>query len=630
MLSKVGDFFSRQRPRASHWGLAFLLLSPLFFVRALEDAYVLPQRILALLGLVLGFACLPAAAFNRSRLLLAALVFFAWRLFTHAATPGGASGAWAVEQLAPLGALVLVAHAARRADEEAFLLRLALVSAALVAAYALALLWGWDPWDRGALDMGFLKRAHGSLGNPDFLAGFLVLALPGAALAWLALPADGRSPWLRGTLFFLIALALLLTQVRGAWLAAAVSLPLALYVGRSQIQTRRLWVLLVLALGLAAVFSLPGRHNPTGQSPLARVKQSWSGDGAWAGRRFMAHNAWNLARTHPVLGVGPGHFQDAYLKEQGRLLSAEANLAEPYRFTADIHDDWLQVLAESGWMGLGLLLWVFSLALRGAWRRRSVAGAALLGLLTAFGVQALFHFPLGIQASALFFWGAVGLVAAWDPSASSGQASGLPWAWLALPLALGFALTLRQAVASASLNTGTVLRDGGRPAEAVVFLQKAATLWPQDSRAWMRLGLAQDALGRGNEAAESFRQATVALEGLPEAWSNLGLVLGKMGQLAEAQRASERALDLNPRSGEAWSNLAKLRYLQGDAPGAIADLENGLHHAGPSALLYFNLGAVYLNVGQRQPAKAAFEQCLRLQPDHAEAQRLLKGLQRAR
>jgi Flp pilus assembly protein TadD/O-antigen ligase len=625
MLSKAGTFFDRSRRVASHWGLAILLLSPLFFVRALEDAYVLPQRSLALFGLIVAFAALPAVALNRSRIFLLALAFFLWRLCAQGAQ---FDLAWVVGQLVPLSTLVLVAHLARQREGHSSLLRLALVSAALVAAYALVLLWGGDPWDQGALDMGFLKRAHGSLGNPDFLAGFLVLGLPGAALAWLTAPAERRASfWLRGTIFFLVALALLLTQVRGAWLAAAISLPVTLYLGREHFPARRLGLLLALGLGLLLVFSAPGRQNPTGQSPLLRLKQAWSGDGAWAGRRFMAQVAWDLAAAHPVLGVGPSNFQSAYLVEQGRLLNQPSYQAEPYRFSGDIHNDWLQVLAESGWIGLGLLLSVFVLALQSAWRRHSVAGAALIGLFVAFGVQALFHFPLSVQASALFFWGSVGLAAAWeDEEPRPGR---LPWAWICLPLLLGMAVTFRQTVASAALNQGTVLTGTGRPAEAVLFLQKAAALWPEDSRAWVRLGLAQDALGHGAEAVQSFTQATRVLQGLPEAWSNLGLALGKLGQLRPAQEASEQALALNPRSSEAWSNLAKLRYLQGDTKGAIGDLQSGLSQAGPSAILYFNLGAVYMNSAQRPLAKQAFEQCLRLQPDYAEARRLLQGLQRA-
>jgi Flp pilus assembly protein TadD/O-antigen ligase len=631
MPSEMSGSWDIQRRLASRLGLALLVLSPLFFFRALEDAYVLPQRAVALAGLLLAFWGLSSQAFNRSRLLMLALAFFAWRLFTQGAGLGqGLDLPWLVEQMAPLGALVLMAHAGRDEAVARRLWRWAALSSALVAAYALIQLAGLDPWDKGAVNMGFLKRAHGSLGNPDFLAGFLVLAAPAWALHWSEKGLSLRQRCFRATAGLLF-LCLLLTQVRGAWLAGAIAVPLALVAGRGRWQGRPLAFLLGLGLLAVLVLSWPGRSNPAQQSPWARVQASWSGDGALSGRRAMARVGWDLAKAHPWLGVGPGRFQSAYLEEQGRLLNLPQGQGQPYLFTADIHDDWLQCLAESGWLGLGLLAGVFTLALRAAWRRASLQGAALVGLFWAMGVQALFHFPFSVQASAIFFWGAVGLASAWDEARLPASEAGapLPWAWLCLPLALGLALTARQSLASAALNSGTVLRDLGREGEALPLLQRAAQLWPEDTRAWMRLGSAQDQVGHGDEAMASFARVIKILPGLPEAWTDLGLALGKAGRLAEAQSATEQALALNPRSPETWSNLAKLRYLQGDGSGALDDLQKGLAQAGPSALLYLNLGVIHLNRGERASARAALEQCLKLQPDEAQAKELLQGLAHA-
>jgi Tfp pilus assembly protein PilF len=47
-------------------------------------------------------------------------------------------------------------------------------------------------------------------------------------------------------------------------------------------------------------------------------------------------------------------------------------------------------------------------------------------------------------------------------------------------------------------------------------------------------------------------------------------------------------------------------------------------------LLYFNQGAVFLNLGQRKEAREAFEASLRLQPQQPEVQRLLEGLKHGR
>src|SRR5450759_1779729 len=110
MPFSADSFIDRQRRKASQWGLALLVLSPLFFLRSLEDAYVLPQRWVALGALLLAFAGLQPQAYNPSPVLGVGLLFFAWRIFSHSFN-GGASLPWIVEQLVALGTLLLAAHA---------------------------------------------------------------------------------------------------------------------------------------------------------------------------------------------------------------------------------------------------------------------------------------------------------------------------------------------------------------------------------------------------------------------------------------------------------------------------------------------------------------------------------------
>lgn len=601
MLFERVSFLLRLRDRASSLGLALLVLSPLVFLRPLEDAYVLPQRLVALLGLGLAFLALGRVSLDRSTLFLGAVAYFLWRAICQALTAqAGETWPWVVTQMPSVGALLLAAHAGRDVAWARRAWRWGALSAVLVAVYALILLWGWDPGEAGAVDFGFLRRAHGSLGNPDFLAGFLVLAVPGLALGWLT--SVRAQAWRLGVLG-LVLLALLLTHVRAGWLAGVVALAVSISVAWARVHGRRLALLVGLGLALLAAFSVPSRLNAPGQSPWERLRGTFSGDGSWAGRRFMATVALNLAKEHPLTGTGASRFQDAYLVEQGRLLAQPAHAKEPYRFTADIHNDWLQNAAESGWVGLALLMAVFALAARSAWAWRDGQGAACLGLLAAFGVQALFHFPLSIQASALFFWGCIGLLAsrADAPAGAAGRGT-LPW--LAWPLAFGLALALQQALASAALNTGTVLKDRGDPAVAEAFFRVAAQNSPQDVRAWMRLGIVQDAQGNGEAAIDSFIRATEISPGLPEAWSNLALALGKSGDLKSAQAAAEQALSLNPRAVEAWANLAKIRSLQDDLAGAQRDLEAGLAQAGPSPLLEGNLKLVKAALQGKGPHRA--------------------------
>lgn len=86
--------------------------------------------------------------------------------------------------------------------------------------------------------------------------------------------------------------------------------------------------------------------------------------------------------TSPVTGVGPGRLDFVYVDHDGVLVSAEYT-----------HDEYLQAAAETGLIGLVLVLGAFVAIGIGAVRRRSTPGGpAALAVVTAFGVHSAFDF----------------------------------------------------------------------------------------------------------------------------------------------------------------------------------------------------------------------------------------------
>jgi tetratricopeptide (TPR) repeat protein len=602
-------------------GLAWVAFSALLFLKPLEDAYLLPQR----LGLALGAGLLALGvaglAVPISRLFWLGLGLFAWRAFSHIAADGAAaSGPWAAQQWPQAALFVGAALAYGQRSWQRYSAAALLASAALVSLYALLGLSPWDPFASGAVDLGFSHRAHGSLGNPDFLGGWLAMLLPlslAVALSW-----EGRWRRLAWLLPALMGTVLLLTQARAAWSAALAGAAVAAWMLRQHWQARRAWAWglgLLLLAGLLAAAAL----SPALGARLREAVDPRSD--AWTSRVFMGSVALDLALEHPISGVGPGNFQTEYLRRQGEKLNTTAGKDEPYRFTADAHNDWLQCAAETGLLGLGLWVALFGLSLRSALRRQGPEGAAVAGGLAAFGVQACFHFPWAIVPSAGLLLLGLGAATAWDKDLDLGLPS---WAMQATALLclLAVAALWRQSQASALLNSGIAAQavPGARPL-SLPLLAKAAALDPHDQRAWNRLGAVQLAQGNGEDAVQSFQQALLALPTLPEAWANLGLALGSAGALPEAEKVCQQALALNPRAPEAWANLGKVVYAQGRADEAIDVYRRGLQAAPENAVSWFNLAAILYNERRFAEAASAFEAVLRLDSGHAEAARLLKA-----
>lgn len=207
-------------------------------------------------------------------------------------------------------------------------------------------------------------RAFGHFDQPNPFAGYLTTMLP-LAVAMALTPANGRAfRWLALVACGLLAAGIGLSQSRGAWLGAAVAaVALLLLWSRT---TRRLLVpcAVLAALGTALAF--------TGALPAAimdRLAQAIEYFGVfdvrtvevtsdnWAVVERMAHwqAGWSMFLDHPWLGVGAGNYADAYPRYfVGQWL-------EPL---GHAHNYYLNMLAELGVIGGGLLLLLLGLAFR--------------------------------------------------------------------------------------------------------------------------------------------------------------------------------------------------------------------------------------------------------------------------
>jgi len=202
------------------------------------------------------------------------------------------------------------------------------------------------------------SRLAGSYGDPNFLAAGLVPAM--ALTAGLA--AVIRQPRWRAVLLasaVVLAVGLLATGSRGGVVAAAVAGVGALLVARGQrLSILAMFATVVLIGGLWFVAS--------SSSSLDRIRDFGTG----TGRVDLWTIAIRMGDAQPVNGVGLGGFPEAsgkYLRRPGRLqsgqLGAKLVLDKPH----EAHNTYLQMFAETGIVGLSLLIGVILAAFRSTW-----------------------------------------------------------------------------------------------------------------------------------------------------------------------------------------------------------------------------------------------------------------------
>ncbi len=205
----------------------------------------------------------------------------------------------------------------------------------------------------------------------------------------------------------------------GIWMsgsrAALFACPLALAIGagamahaRGDRRTRMAAAGAGAALAVAALLLLvyaPMRANQTSSSIAALVRVE------------MARTTIRMVEASPVFGIGIGQFY----QRSGEFSSPALLQAFPRAVHENAHNNFLQILAETGIAGFAVFVWLLAAAMRAGWiharepRADLIVWGCLTGL-TAFLLTWLAGHPLLTREPAYAFWMLLGATA--GPAAS--------------------------------------------------------------------------------------------------------------------------------------------------------------------------------------------------------------------
>ena len=354
----------------------------------------------------------------------------------------------------------------------------------------------------GRLDFGLQAlgkmAAFSTLGNPQFVAAWLVFAI--ALYPALSSTPSGTAARIATALAALAALTcLLLTRSTSGFLALAAVTLLTLLVRTSSPRFRRILVGGALLVVVAAVFV--GLATHTGR-----------------GRIMIWTETLLIWVRQPLLGVGLGQFNLHQLEAQHRFFALgewTRGFQQNASFVLDAHNQYLQILAEQGLLGLGLFLFLVWTILRSA--RRAMAQdrwsqaltIAWCGQLVLFLWNApLFYFPV-----AMLFWITAGILAAPRVPDVVDDSPAAPRSSVRVQLASGTLLCVSAVLFWMKLHSGMLEKNGDTLLEAGPFPQAvamfdAALHWaPQSGYTWEKLALAQYFNGDYDAALHSLDEA---------------------------------------------------------------------------------------------------------------------------
>ena len=500
------------------------------------------------------------------------------------------------------------------------------------------------------IDFAFWKgniarsKVFGLFGNVNYFAEYMIVPLPLAISLFFA--ARNRTHKIL-LLVGILAMggSLILTFTRGSYLAIGISSLFMLFLylvaqGKSFIKEHKKIFILILAFIILVtfLFAVPNPLNKPGtviSKIKSRISVSQFTEGSSLKRRIAI---WKftvlMIKDHPLLGSGIGTFKYNSLNYQAKFFDQGENRSlYPYGIADKVHNEYLQLGAELGLIGLGIFLWLIITyfnygikllkRLKDKYKHGILIG--LMGGVVAVLIDAIFGFPLHLPATLVLFWLFIGLIVSLNHSENYAEQE---------VETLSVKETQSKAKASGDKNNrtkGNIYRF--KPLLYLVIILLSLFLCvivarPFVAQVYEFYGVQYAKKADYDTAAKYFQEALKWNPYFGMSYYNLGQIISQKGIYTLAIENFEKAekyMDHPDLPGK----LAYLYLKKGQQDKAIAKLKQAISYQKNEKLmlpLYAELGNTYLQLERFKPAEIVLKDALKIDPDFINAHYGLAGV----
>lgn len=477
-----------------------------------------------------------------------------------------------------------------------------------------------------------------TFGNRDFFAGYLVVVIPlVGALAFV------NRTNIKGLIFailtFLMILCLVLSQARAGWIGffsqIFILFLVLLFTGTGKLKViflhKKILAIIVICLllgGLALpkVINIKGTTDrfksifqTTSGSNLVRVIMWRDSYRAWTDKTDRKQEWVKISPIkNIIIGNGIGTFQlffPLYRPGEYHHCGVSHN-------TLHAHNEYLEVLAEEGVLGIIVYLWIFIAFFKEASkafgkspttneelpkkgknsekrsrgqeqeRERLILKIIQIGLLLGvFGelVHNIMCVNLRWMPASFQLWLTMGLALAnkkiilgeWAAPRQKGSEKPLSLKKVNPSLKIGLILLLivpyfgiswtviRYYQADRRLKEGIDNIDMGKWPEAEEKLNKTLELCPYSLSAYYKLAHVYAMVGKNDKSVETYLALTKLAPNYAQVHYNFGVVYGKAGKIDEAIFELKKAINIDNFSADAYNTLAQLYTMKKDYQEAL-------------------------------------------------------------
>jgi O-antigen ligase/Tfp pilus assembly protein PilF len=503
-------------------------------------------------------------------------------------------------------------------------------------------------------------RAVSTFGNPNFLSSYDVILIPFCVALWAR--SKGIRRYCYGFFVLIFEAGLLCTLTRSSWLGAVAAVAVLFASQEFRKMLKRELRLFGLFFGVAFALALLWPHSllsvgyrPSVLGRLTEVKTLLSpvipgkqkqAYAPWHQRVLIWTCAWMMEKDSPLTGQGFGLFELVYPFYQGPVLNTYPFYRGMRTHANNAHNEIMEVLSQTGLIGLGLFLWIWAVFFRAArdslgddeaggnlWVSCAIAG--VVGML----VDNLLNVSLHFAVPAFLFWWVVGLAMGQGSGVKSNHSrfsSRKNTLWIKAAALIVCSMATWHWVCVWNREThyfaGFKLVRQGDLSGAIQELESSRAWGPPEVNAIYELGNAYARTGFFKKADQSYAQALKANAGYDEIYFNIGSIRANhLGEISSAIDYFRVSWLINPLLLDIYDSLGALylrdpsRYL---SP-ALELMASAVRFFPQSASFWNNLGYLETLKGDYIDAENSYRQALKINPSLVAAQKNLSVLLRS-
>ena len=515
----------------------------------------------------------------------------------------------------------------------------------IISLYTLMQYYGYDPYLKG------LPYLSSTIGQKNWISNYLSMIFP-IIFSYFLLEKLKKNKIIYYFLLSIIYATLMICQSRGIWISIILTILFGiLLIYKFKLfpifkeNQKWLFLLLITFLIITVIYST---DNPLNKSAITVTERAMSTfdeqDPSINTRLLMWRTTFEMIKDKPIFGSGIGTFRMNYLDYQAQLLKENPNHIKYYTKVGETHNEYLQICAELGIIGLGLFLLIFYFIFHTVFNfyRRNKNGEdrlIILGLImgiTCFMIHSLFTFPLHVPVLGAIFFIIVGLTVKYAEDYNvlenyvpekmikkinlslNPKIKIIFFVMLFIMMILLIdGMVIKPYVAEIYYFKGIVSNEKGSYIDAASNFEYAAQLDPYNGRILHASGTSYFNLmiyDKGENILQRTKKYIVDVN----TYDNLGLLYSRLKKYLKAEEEFKRAIYLNPKFNKAYYNLGYLYFIQEKYDDTIEQWNTILEIEPDFPNKYIvlnNLGIVYQKKEMPDKALEYFLKALELVPE---------------